>query len=169
MWSSYVFMCSLPVKTHNRRRISHQPSCYLILFFIVISIHLRLCLYCLFFPLCHTVCAGQGKGNAGRVLLFFLSPYLRALLTKELSSSRSCVTEGKKNTTVPPPAFHSPYCRSNRFSFSESDCGWTHSIGLNVYGLHFPPPHFRNLKTTKNKRQLFNLSRVTLKALYIYL
>lgn len=54
----------------------------------------------------------------------------------------------KKIQLSPPPAFHSPYCRSNRFSFSESDCGWTHSIGLNVYGLHFPPP-LQELKNNK--------------------
>lgn len=101
------------------------------------------------------------------LLACFTYPSTKGLSSSLLGAVWLRVNKYKRSPTRLPSSM---MCRSNRFSFSESDCGWSHSIGLNVYGLHlFFLLHFRNLKTRRNDRQLFNLSQVTLKALYIYL
>lgn len=167
MWSSSVFMCSLPVKhTTGRGFLTVLTAIW---FWFSLSF---LFIWDFAYVVSSFLSAAQFAQSRERAMQagfsFSSSPLSCVLNLPRNSVPLGVVWLRVKIQLSPPPAFHPPCCRSDRFSFSESDCGWTHSIGLNVYGLHFPP-HFRNLKTTKNKRQLFNLSRVTLKALYIYL
>lgn len=93
MWSSCVFMWSLPVKHATGRGFLTVPAA------------IRFCFHCHFYSsgtlhilsllssLLHSL-HRAGKGQCRQDFIFL--PFLCALLPKELSSSRSCVTEGKK-------------------------------------------------------------------------
>lgn len=168
MWSSYVFMCSLPVKhTTGTGFLTVPPAlwfCFSLSFLFIWDFA-----YIVSSFLSATQSAQSRERAMQAGFSCSSSPFSCVLYLPRNSVPLGVVWLRVKKYNCPP---HLP---SILHTVDQTDSASLKVIVAGLIPLGWmcmvctSPPHFRNLKTTKNKRQLFNLSRVTLKALYIYL
>lgn len=171
MWSSSVFVCSLPGKHATATGFLTIPTG--IWFYFSLSFGFVWGFAYIVSSFLSAAQSAQGRERAIQARVSF-SPlscvlYLPEYQGTQFFSSRSCMTEGKKIQTFPhPPSILHVVDQTDSASLKVIVAGVI-PLGWMCMVCTFFFSTFRNLKTTKNERQLFNLSQVTLKALCIYL